>query len=423
MSSLQDRDRAHVWHPYTQHATEPEPMAVASAKDASLFLDDGREIIDGISSWWACLHGHAQPDLVRTLGAQAAELDHVLFAGATHEPGVALAEALIEVAPPGLNRVFYSDNGSTSVEIALKMAFQYWVHRGEPERRVFVSFDGGFHGETFGSMSVGDPDPFFEPFAPLLFETRRVAVSAAAVDAALTELGGRAAGVLIEPLIQGAAGMAIHTPEELAAIRGACDRHGVLMVADEVLTGFGRTGSLFACEQAGVAPDLMCLAKGLTGGIFPLAATLATEAIYEAFLSPDRGRAFFHGHTFTGNPLGCAIALESLRLVREGDVPARLSAIGERIYGILGDLCGDPRGHSLRRIGGIVAFDMTEPDGATGYLAGRAPFLRAAAIDRGVLLRPLGNVLYAMPPACTTDAQCDRIGEVMLELARLDPQT
>ena len=420
MSSLQDRDRAHVWHPYTQHAIEPDPMCVVSAKDASLFLDDGTEIIDGISSWWACLHGHGQPDLVRTFAEQARQLDHVLFAGATHEPGVALAEALVHATPDGLSRVFYSDNGSTAVEIALKMAFQYWLHRGEPERRVFVAFDGGFHGETFGSMSVGDPDPFFEPFAPLLFETKRVAVDAGAVDAALAELGGRAAGVLIEPLLQGAAGMVLHTPDVLADIRAACDRHGVLMVADEVLTGFGRTGSLFACQQAGIAPDLMCLAKGLTGGIFPLSATLATEAIYEAFLSPDRAHAFFHGHTFTGNPIGCAVALESLRLVRENDVPGRFRAIGERIESGLAALAQDTRAQNIRRIGGIVALDLVQPDGVTGYLAARAPKLRAAAIERGVLLRPLGDVLYAMPPACTTDAQCDRIAEVMVELVQLE---
>ena len=421
MTSLVERDARHLWHPYTQHALEDPPLAVVGAKGSELELADGRVLIDAISSWWACLHGHGVEPLVRAMESQARTLDHVLFAGATHEPAVRLAERLVEVAPPGLSRVFYSDDGSTAVEVALKMAYQAWVHAGEPERRVFVALEGGYHGDTFGAMSVGEREPFFAAFAPLLFEARRVAPAADAVAGALDELGGRAAGVVVEPLVQGAAGMRMHSERELAGMRAACDRAGVPLIADEVMTGFGRTGALFACTRAGVAPDLLCLGKGLTGGMLPLAATLATERVYEAFLFEDRAKTFFHGHTFTANPIGCAVGIASLDLALAGDVPARLDAIGARIESELRARLGDvERVGALRRTGGIVALELRPPAGdVAGYGAALGPRLRRAAIERGVLLRPLGNVLYALPPASTTDAQCETVARTMAELARL----
>ena len=418
--SLRARDARVVWHPYTQHALEPEQLPVASAHDSVLTLEDGRELIDAISSWWTSLHGHGQPRLVEAAHEQMQRLDHVLFAGCTHEPAVALAEALIEQAPSGLTRVFYSDNGSTAVEVALKIAYQGWVHRGEPERRVFVALEGAYHGDTFGAMSVGEREPFFTPFAPLLFEARHVPVDAGAVEAALRELGSRAAGVILEPLVQGAAGMRMHDAEFVRAVRAACDERGVPLIADEVMTGFGRTGSLFACRAAAISPDLLCLAKGLTGGAFPLSATLATERAFESFLSTDRRKTFFHGHSFTANPVGCAVGLASLGLCLERDVPRRLDAIGARIETRLRAAgLPDERADDLRRRGGIVALDLVVPESNAGYMSARAKDLREAAIARGVLLRPLGNVLYAMPPASTTDEQADRIGDVMAELARL----
>lgn len=417
---LVQRDRAHLWHPYTQHATEADPLPVAAAEGAILRLADGSEVLDAISSWWTSLHGHGHPALVAAMTEQARTLDHVLFAGATHEPAVALAEELLSVTPPGLSRVFYSDNGSTAVEVALKMVIQRWVHRGEPARTVFVCLEGAYHGDTFGAMAAGDRDPFFLPFEPLLFEVRREPADAERIAAALAELGPRAAGVVIEPLLQGAAGMRMQSPEFVRAVRAACDEHGVPLVADEVLTGFGRTGTLFACERAGVAPDLLCLAKGLSGGTFPIAATLVREDVYEAFLSSSRAQAFFHGHSFTAHPVGCAVARASLRLCLEEDVPGKLAAVGERIATGLEGLIGDPRVTGLRRLGGVVALDLVPPPGdRQGYLADLAPRLRAEALRRGVLLRPLGNVLYAMPPACTTGAQCTRIAEVMAELVGL----
>jgi adenosylmethionine-8-amino-7-oxononanoate aminotransferase len=416
MSDLVSRDARVAWHPYTQHGLEREALPVASAHGAELTLADGRVVIDAISSWWTVLHGHGEPRLVAALAEQAARLDHVLFAGCTHEPAVALAEELLAVAPPGLARVFYSDDGSTAVEVALKIALQAHRHAGAAQRRVFVALEGAYHGDTFGAMAVGEREPFFAPFADLLFEVRHVPVDAHAVRAALDALGPRAAGVILEPLVQGAGGMRMHAPELVRAARAACDERGLFLIADEVMTGFGRTGTLFACEQAGVTPDLLCLAKGLTGGIFPLAATLCSAALFERFVSDDRARALFHGHSFTANPIGCAVARESLALSRERDVPARLAAIGARIEARLGKRLG-PRARelALRRCGGIVALDLPE---SGGYLAARALERRRRALELGVLLRPLGNVLYAMPPACTGEAQCDAIADALAELSR-----
>lgn len=409
------RDRAAVWHPFTQAATEPDPIPVASASGATLTLTSGEVLIDGISSWWATLHGHGEARLVEAARRQMERLDHVLFAGTTHEPAVELAEKVLAAAPPGLARCFFSDDGSTAVEVALKMALQAHLQNGYPERRVFVALDGGYHGDTFGAMAVGDPDPFFKPFAPLLFETCRVPATAAAITGALEELGPRAAGVIMEPRLQGAAGMLVHGVDVVQAARQACDARGLYLIADEVMTGFGRTGDLFACLGAGITPDLLCLAKGLTGGMFPMSVTLATDAIYQSFWSEERARALFHGHTFTGNPVGCAMALESLELTLERDVPARLDAIGKHIHGRLEAQASAAPLRHLRQLGGMVAFDL-EATGE-GYLGNRSQELRKVAQGSGVLLRPLGDVVYALPPACTTDAQADAIADAMLAMA------
>ena len=412
-----ERDAAVCWHPFTQHETEPAPLPVVRAHGSRLVLEDGRELIDGISSWWATLHGHGQADIARAISEQVGRLDHVLFAGTTHPGAVELAERLIAVAPQGLTRAFFSDDGSTAIEVALKMVVQRWSQLGQPERRVLVALEGGYHGDTFGAMSVGDPDPFFQPFVPMCFEVRRVPVDASALEEALAELGPRAAGVILEPLLQAAAGMRIHTVEFLQAARAACDDRGLPLIADEVMTGFGRTGHLFACHAAGISPDVLCVAKGLTGGMFPMSITLATEEMYSAFLSDERARAFFHGHTFTANPVGCAAALASLDVLEREDTPGLLSSIGEEIRSELAPLAKDPRVRDLRHLGGVVALDLVVADG--GYMGSVAPRLRAAAIERGVLLRPLGNVLYAMPPSCTTAQEAREIAGVMRALVEL----
>jgi len=416
---LVERDARVLWHPYTQHGVERDPLPVVRAAGAWLELADGRRVLDAISSWWACLHGHAHPRISSAIAEQARTLDHVLFAGATHAPAVELAERLLALAPRGLARVFFSDDGSTAVEVALKIAAQAWVQRGEPQRTVFVALEGGYHGDTFGAMSAGDPEPFFRPFAPFLFAVRRVPPDAARLEDALAELGPRAAGVIVEPLVQGAAGMRMHSAEFLRAARALCDRHALPLIADEVMTGFGRTGALFACARAGVAPDLLCLGKGLTGGTLPLAATLATQELFEAFLHHERARFLAHGHTFTANPIACAAALASLELCRLEDVPARLERIGAEIERGLAELGDDARVLELRRTGGIVALELAvEPGDHAGYASALAPELRHRALEHGVLLRPLGNVLYALPPACLTDGECALVAATMRALVR-----
>ena len=456
-ASLQTRDARVSWHPYTQHGVEDTPLAVAAAKGSELTLADGRVVIDAISSWWAILHGHGEARIADAMAAQARELDHVLFAGATHEPAVRLAERLVEVTPRGLDRVFYSDNGSTAVEVALKMVLQRWQREGATGRDVFVALDGAYHGDTFGAMSIGDPDPFFLPFQRHCFLARRVAADLNAMRTLLDELGDSAAGVIVEPLVQGAAGMQMHSIEFLRGVRALTRERGLPLIADEVMTGFGRTGALFACTKANIEPDLLCLAKGLTGGLTPMSVTMASEAMFNTFVSDERKHAFFHGHTFTAHPIGCAAALASLNLVLERDVPAKLDAIGARIETTLRIRLqahlDQGRITNLRRTGGIVAFDIATdglrgaavpapqrvtsatskpaaepstnlPDSAinaskvsnpkpSGYLSGIAPELRRRAIREGVLLRQLGNVLYAMPPASTTNAQADRIADAM----------
>ncbi len=408
--TLPERDRRVCWHPYTQHATAPEPLPVVGARGAWLELAGGARLFDAISSWWCCLHGHGHPRLVDALARQAARLDHVLFAGCTHEPAVALAEELVRHAPPGLSRVFYSDDGSTAVEVALKAAFLSWKRRGAGGRTLFLALEGGYHGDTFGAMALGDPDPFFAECAPLLCRVERAPPTLDGLAALMRRHGREAAALLVEPLVQGAAGMRALPRGLLRAARELCDETGALLIVDEVMTGFGRTGTLFACEQEQVTPALLCLAKGLTGGMLPLAATLAREAIFEAFLDRDPARAFFHGHTFTANPLACAVALASLRLALEGEVPARFAAIGARIEEGIAPL--RTRG-MVRRVGGIVAVELA--DEAGGYLSPLGARLRAACRSAApeVLLRPLGNVLYAMPPACATDEECDLVAAAM----------
>jgi adenosylmethionine-8-amino-7-oxononanoate aminotransferase len=422
VNDLVERDARVCWHPYTQHGLERDPLPVVGAHGAWLELADGRRILDGISSWWATLHGHGHPRIVRAIAEQAARLDHVLFAGATHEPAVWLAEELVEMAPPGLARVFYSDDGSTAVEVALKLVLQAWVQRGEPQRTVFVALEGAYHGDTFGAMAAGDPEPFFRPFAPLFFRVSRIRPRVDELERTLRELGPRAAGLIVEPLVQGAAGMRLHPAEFLRGARELCTRSGVPLIADEVLTGFGRTGALFACTRAGIAPDVLCLGKGLTGGTLPLAATLATEALFECFRSTERARFFAHGHTFTANPIACAAALASLALVREARTPERLEAIGRALATRLAPLAKETNVRELRQLGGIVALELEpEAGGDVGYHSSLAPRLRALALEHGVLLRPLGNVLYALPPACLEPEEIRLLGDALTACVRSRP--
>jgi adenosylmethionine-8-amino-7-oxononanoate aminotransferase len=406
------REASPVWHPFTQHALQPLALEIAAAEGAWLEAADGRQILDAISSWWVITHGHCHPHIVAAVKAQAETLDQVIFAGFTHAPGEHLARGLIELAPPGLCHVFYSDSGSTAVEVALKMALGFWHNTGEPRHRI-LALEHGYHGDTIGGMSVGARGVFNAPYAPLLFEVTRIPPPVpgreqeafAALEAACR--GEPVAALIAEPLILGAGGMLIYSADALAQMKRICERHGVLFIAEEVMTGWGRTGTLFACEQANITPDVLCLAKGITGGALPLAATLCTAPIFEAHLSKERSKTFFHSSSYTANPLACAAAVANLEIWRREPVRERIVALGNRQATHLARFQGDKRFSHLRRIGTIAALDLDVSD--AGYLAQIGPKLYDFFMQRGVLLRPLGNTVYVMPPYCTTDAELDLI--------------
>lgn len=425
---LVERDRARVWHPYTQMKTAPPLLPIVKAEGVYLYTEDGRRLLDGISSWWVNIHGHSHPRLNRALAEQAQQLEHVMFAGCTHEPAVDLAERLVEILPPGLTRVFYSDNGSTAVEIALKVAHQYWSNLGQPGRRTFITLHHAYHGDTVGAMSASEDSLFTRAFAPLLFPVTRVDPPycyrcplglerascridcLSSLESALERHGDTVAAVLVEPMLQGAGGMIVWPAEFLAGARRLCDRHGTLLVADEVLTGFGRTGRMFACEHASITPDIICLSKALTAGYLPLGATIATETIFEAFLSDDRAKTFFHGHSFTANPLACAVGRASLDLFRETDVLGRIARLEAQLRSGLAPLAGLPIVADVRVIGGVGIVELvsdTRTGETGGYLDGIGPRLAAAFLARGLLLRPLGNIVYFMPPYAITDDEAD----------------
>ena len=395
--SLTDRDKAVVWHPYTQALTAPAPIPIERAEGVWLYTEDGRRILDGISSWWVNIHGHSHPKLNAALAKQAGELEHVVFAGCTHRPAVELAERLLEILPAGLARVFYSDNGSTAVEVALKLAIQYWINRGEPQRKTIVTLHNAYHGDTVGAMSASEDSVFTRAFSNLLFPVERVR-DLEEMERCLQ--AHSAAAVLIEPMLQGAGGMIVWPVEFVAGVRRLCDRYGTLMIADEVLTGFGRTGKMFACEHAAIAPDIICLSKALTAGYLPLGVTATTTAVYDAFLSDDRSKTFFHGHSYTANPLACAVAIASLDLFRDEATLARVTRLEQQLRAGFEPLrtLGD-----VRVIGGVAAVELTS--NKPGYLDQIGPRLAAAFLARGLLLRPLGNVVYFMPPYCISESE------------------
>jgi adenosylmethionine-8-amino-7-oxononanoate aminotransferase len=415
------RDAAVVWHPYTQHGAGAEPLPVVAAEGAWLTLAGGRRVLDGTSSWWTTLFGHGHPAIAGAIARQARALDHVMFAGATHEPAVALAERLLALAPPGLARVFYSDDGSTAVETALKMALAFHARRGDALRTRFAALEDGYHGDTAGAMTVSADGPFTADFGALRFPCARVPVPVrgrsvadclAAFDDLLAREGRLLAALVVEPLLMGAGGMLVTPPSFLRGLVERARARGVLVVADEVFTGFGRTGAVFACGRAGVTPDLLCVAKALTGGTLTLAATLASGAVWSAFLSERREDAFLHGHSYTANPIACAAALATLDLLAAGGC-ARAEAIGERLDHGLAPLRGRRGVREVRGIGPVRAVELADPD-RLGYLSGVGPRLAAAALAQDVLLRPLGPVLYALPPLCVTDDECDRIAAAMV---------
>jgi adenosylmethionine-8-amino-7-oxononanoate aminotransferase len=433
--SIVDKDQQHIWHPFSQEQTAPLPLPVAGASKASLFLEDGREILDLASSWWVNVHGHCHPAIAQALAQQARTLEHVIFNGFTHAPAANLAEALVHALPRPLDRVFYSDNGSTAVEAGLKMAFQGWRNRGERRRTLFLAFEGAYHGDTFGAMSVGRSSGFYGPFEDVLLKVRftpfaqtwlndegveeREASALAELDAILERDGQRLAGFIAEPLVQGASGMRMCRPEFLRAVCQRVAAQGIPVILDEVMTGFGRTGTLFALEQAQVVPDIVCLSKGITGGFLPLAATVASTAIYESFLGQDFSTAFAHGHSYTANPLGCAAGLASLALFQSEQTLARIAAIRQANLGWLGELAALPGVTRPRALGSIAAVNLgCEGHGEGDYHSSLGPVLKARFLEQGLLVRPLGNVVYLMPPACITPEELALAHRLTLQVLR-----
>jgi adenosylmethionine-8-amino-7-oxononanoate aminotransferase len=435
------RDLDVLWHPCTQMREHPDilPLVpIARGEGAWLIGQDGRRYLDAVSSWWTNLFGHAEPRIAAAISAQAGRLEQVILAGFSHPPAVELAERLLAIAPrqPGrapLAKVFYADNGSAGVEVALKMAFHWFHNRGEHRRRKFIALENGYHGETLGALAVGDVPLYRRVYAPLLVEALfapspdaylardgESAIDCAeraarGLQALLEQHAGEICALILEPRVQCAGGMRMHDPHYLARARALCDAHGVLMIADEIAVGFGRTGTLFACEQAGIQPDLMCLSKGLTGGFLPLAAVLATQSIYDGFLDDSRERAFLHSHSYTGNPLACAAALASLDIFASDDViatNATTAAHMARLAAPLGELAHVA---DVRQAGMIVAFELSaDRNRATPFAPERRVGLRAyrTALERGVVLRPLGDILYWMPPYCVTSEQLELLADV-----------
>jgi len=419
-------DRARVWHPYSVAGAGDDPIVVARATGACFWDVDGRRYLDGNASWWTAALGHGHPRLVRALARQAETLAHVAFAGTTHEPAARLADELLAVAPRGgveagrapLSRVFFSDNGSTSVEVAVKMALQMWSQTGRPEKRRFVALDGAFHGDTLGATALGGVELFRRPFAGVLMECARAPfpddAGYAQAFAAIAELvvsgASTLAGVVVEPVVQGAAGMRMYHARYLRELRALCDAHDVLMIVDEVFTGYGRTGPMWACQHADVTPDLLCVGK-VFASFLPMAATLVTERVHDAFCG-SADRALMYGHTFCANPLGAAVAREVLAVYRDEDILGQVAAKAPRVRDAFARLAETPGVARVRSLGMIGAADLGD---AAGYLGGAGWRVYAEARKRGAYLRPLGDTVYVCPPLTIGDAELDELLGILHE--------
>lgn len=420
-----------IWHPFTQAAIDPPPLRVTRAEGVYIYTDDGRKLIDGISSWWVNLHGHGHPAIVRAISEQAARIDHVLLAGFTNSAVEDLASGLRAVLPQPIEHIFFSDDGSTAVEVAIKMALQYWKNTGKPEKKSIAAIEHAYHGDTAGAMSVGAESSFTDSFREMLFPVHRVHSAYCyrcpvgktratcdidcldSLQRLLEQKSGEIAAMIAEPLLQGAGGMIVHPVEFLRRARRLCSEYGVLFIADEVLTGFGRCGKMFACELAGVTPDLMCLSKGLTGGVLPMGATACTGKIHEAFVSSDPNRTFYHGHSYTGNPIAAAAGAASLRIFKSEPVFERIATIARIHQERLAAIRNHPAVGDVRQIGTMAAIELRADD--PGYGSKLRPKLYKFFLDSGVLLRPLGNVVYILPPYAISSRELnyiyDRIAE------------
>lgn len=408
MGAISERDSRIVWHPYTPMKLNPTAIAIVKGEGAWLEDEDGNRYLDAISSWWVNIHGHSHPHIARKIAEQAATLEHSIFAGFTHEPAVQLAERLLEILPDSMSRIFYSDNGSTAVEVALKMAMQFWRNKGQHKQKI-VAIAGAYHGDTFGAMAVSERSVFTAAFSEYLFDVSFIPFPEKGREQesldALQQLvqQGDVAAFIAEPLIQGSAGMYMYSEAVLGEYFGICRESDTLIIADEVMTGFGRTGPLFACGQLATQPDIMCLSKGLTGGTMALGVTAANERVYTAFLDDDRTKTLYHGHSFTANPIACAAALASMDLVLEPVCEANRQRIIAQHAAFAVSIAGHPALADIRQTGTIIALELKVKDG--GYHSNMRDKLYQFFLSRGLLMRPLGNIIYLLPPYCITNEE------------------
>ncbi len=413
LEKLSDRDKKHLWHPLTQHKTHPEMLAISHAKGALIYDEEGKDYIDGIASWYTCMYGHCHPFILERVGAQMQRLDQVVFSGFTHEPAVKLSEALIEILPENQEKLFFSDNGSTATEIGIKMALQYHFNLGR-KRNVMLAFEEGFHGDTFGSMSVSGLSVYNGPFEEFFIEVERISVPTPEnIEALLAQLENRLqdnniAGFIYEPLVQGAAAMKMHDVNGLDKVLALFKKYGVITVADEVMTGFGKTGAHFASDHLATKPDIICLSKALTAGLVPMGLTTCTEEIYQAFYSDDIAKGLFHGHTYTANPLACTAALAAVDLLRSDEIQGNIQNIIQWHRDFDKEIKDHPKIAATRQLGVIYALDLNVQMERYGNLRDK---LFKHFMDDGVFLRPLGNTIYILAPFVIDKSQMDRIYE------------
>jgi adenosylmethionine---8-amino-7-oxononanoate aminotransferase len=420
-----------IWHPFTNSAVDPPPIEIERAEGVWLYAKDGRKIIDAVSSWWVNLHGHANERIAAAIAEQARKMEHVILAGFTHQPAEELASRLRGWVAPDLTHLFFSDDGSTAVEVALKLAVQHFSNKGRSEKSEIVALQHGYHGDTAGAMSVSDDSPFTDPFRTMRYPVHRVHSAychrcpvglrreschiecVTQLEGLLGERAGNIAAVIVEPLLQAAGGMIVHPVEFLQKVRALCTAHDVFLIADEVLTGFGRTGKMFACDLAGVVPDLMCLSKGITGGFLPMGVTLCSDRVESAFRSENRQHTFYHGHSYTGNALACAAANASLMIFDDQPVFDRIAGIAKINSERLSQLRKYPQVGDVRQVGTIGAIELRAED--AGYLSAMRPKLYNFFLERGVLLRPLGNVVYVLPPYVISADELNHVYDVIVE--------
>ena len=416
--NLQERDKKVIWHPYTQMKGALPQIPIVRGEGVYLFDEKGNKYIDAVSSWWVNIHGHANVQIAKQVSAQLLQLEHVIFAGFTHEPAVLLAERLLPLLPGKQEKVFYSDNGSTAVEVALKMCFQYWSNKGNSKRKKVLAFKDAYHGDTFGAMSVSGRSIFTDSFNEMLFDVEFIdlpnAVNISHLKSHISHLKSDLACFIFEPLILGAGGMQMYEAKYLDELIKVCQENEVLCIADEVMTGFGRTGTYFACEQLNSKPDLFCLSKGLTGGTMPLGVTTCNEKIFEAFLSDDKLKTLYHGHSFTANPVACSASLASLDILLEAKTLANIKRIEAQHSLFKDQIASHPKVKTLRQTGTIIAIEW-ETGESTSYLSGLRDKLYIYFLNKGIVLRPLGNIVYILPPYIITNEELAYIYSTIIE--------